>query len=121
MLLYLWVVLWLLFLRRTKAHTQTDVQVAGVSASFIALIKQREGFNQRVYRDSLGKPTAGTGHLLSAAENARYPVGTLVPMSVINQWFANDAGACGRISVKHCVVFYLILFCVIQVRRIVPV
>lgn len=68
-------------------------QINGISASFITLIRQREGFNQRVYRDSLGNPTAGTGHLLSAAERARYPVGTLVPMSVINQWFANDAGA----------------------------
>ncbi len=51
----------------------------------------REGFRTEVYLDSVGKPTAGTGHLLSRAERSKYPVGTTVPNSVLEQWRIDDS------------------------------
>ena len=55
------------------------------------LLKLREGERGDVYLDSLGKPTAGIGHLLTEAERAKYPVGTPVPKDVIDEWFKKDS------------------------------
>jgi GH24 family phage-related lysozyme (muramidase)/peptidoglycan hydrolase-like protein with peptidoglycan-binding domain len=51
----------------------------------------REGFRRQVYLDSRGLPTAGTGHLLSRAEKARYPVGTTIPDSILEAWRVADS------------------------------
>lgn len=51
----------------------------------------REGFRRQVYLDSRGLPTAGTGHLLSRAERARYPVGATVPDAVLEAWRIADS------------------------------
>ena len=51
----------------------------------------REGFRQDVYLDSEGKATAGTGHLLSASELAQYPLGSIVPQNVLDQWLKEDS------------------------------
>lgn len=51
----------------------------------------REGFRRQVYLDSLGKPTAGTGHLLTREERARYPVGATVPDAVLERWRQQDS------------------------------
>ncbi|MEM6272209.1 MAG: D-Ala-D-Ala carboxypeptidase family metallohydrolase [Bacteroidota bacterium] len=51
----------------------------------------REGFRRNVYLDSRGLPTAGTGHLLSRAERARYPVGARVPDEVLERWRIEDS------------------------------
>ena len=67
--------------------------MGGLPQSFIRFIQLREGVRNQVYRDSRGFPTAGTGHLLSAAERARYPVGSTVPKAVLDGWFARDAQA----------------------------
>ena len=39
---------------------------------YMAHLKDREGFRSDVYKDSLGKLTAGTGHLLTADELTEY-------------------------------------------------
>lgn len=51
----------------------------------------REGFRRRVYLDSRGLPTVGTGHLLVGAEKARYPVGATVPDWQLEQWRVQDS------------------------------
>ena len=53
-------------------------------------IKLREGYKNVVYLDTLGKPTGGIGHLLSAEEKKLYPVGCPLKESVIKEWYDND-------------------------------
>jgi GH24 family phage-related lysozyme (muramidase) len=53
-------------------------------------LKLREGYKQSVYLDILGKPTCGIGHLLTKEENKKYPVKSLVPKRVIDNWFKED-------------------------------
>lgn len=53
-------------------------------------IKLREGYKQSVYLDILGKATCGIGHLLTKQEKEKYPVKSLVPKAVIDNWFKND-------------------------------
>ena len=53
-------------------------------------IELREGYKQSVYLDILGKPTCGIGHLLTKEELEKYPVKSLVPKQVINDWFEKD-------------------------------
>ncbi len=57
----------------------------------VDFLKSREGFKVNVYPDSLGKATAGMGHLLSPQELATYPIGTPVPLDVINDWASTDS------------------------------
>ena len=47
----------------------------------------------KVYKDHLGNPTAGVGHLLSKEEQELYPVGTAIPRNVRNKWFEEDIKA----------------------------
>jgi GH24 family phage-related lysozyme (muramidase) len=56
-------------------------------------LKNREGFKDKVYLDSLEKPTAGYGHLLSDEESQNYKVGDAYPqeradiqLSIDSQW-----------------------------------
>jgi len=65
-----------------------------VPQPIIDLLKLREGFRSDVYLDTVGKPTAGMGHLLSSEELAQYPVGTVVPDDVLNEWIQDDTVAC---------------------------
>ena len=53
-------------------------------------IKAREGFATKVYKDTRGFPTAGTGHKLVTSERIRYPVGSIVPDDVLQSWEAAD-------------------------------
>jgi lysozyme len=58
------------------------------------LIERFEGRRAAVYRDPVGKPTVGVGHLLSAAERARWPVGTVLTEAQIDALLTVDlAGA----------------------------
>jgi len=59
--------------------------------SFLTHLKKREGFRNKVYLDSLGKPTAGIGHLLTAEENKTYKVGDVIPDSILDNWLEQDA------------------------------
>ena len=58
--------------------------------SLIDHLKLREGWKTQVYLDTLQKPTAGMGHLLTAVENAQYSVGDTVPDDVLNAWTTAD-------------------------------
>lgn len=53
-------------------------------------LKLREGYKQSVYLDILGKATCGIGHLLSKEEKKKYPLKSLVPKKIIDNWFKKD-------------------------------
>jgi len=59
--------------------------------SFMEHLKLREGFKENVYLDTLGKPTAGTGHLLTAEEKALYKEGDKISPEITNQWLKQDS------------------------------
>lgn len=60
------------------------------------LIKLREGFSSKVYRDTRGIPTAGWGHKLLPSEIAQYPVGAEVPEAQLDAWLNNDISSAYR-------------------------
>ena len=51
----------------------------------------REGKKLFVYLDSVGKPTAGIGHLLTPSENKRYSVDDPVSNELVMRWFKADS------------------------------
>lgn len=51
----------------------------------------REGKRSHVYLDHLGNPTGGVGHLMPKEDLVQYPVGALVPDSVIEAWLKEDS------------------------------
>lgn len=61
-----------------------------VSARGIAFIKSFEREILKVYDDGYGYPTAGVGHLLSADEKRRFPLGTPISKAQSDAWFAKD-------------------------------
>ena len=46
--------------------------------------------NHISYLDSLGYPTGGRGHLLTAAERTTYPEGTVIPDAIVSRWWVAD-------------------------------
>ena len=60
------------------------------SKKALAHLKDREGVKYESYLDSLKKPTAGVGHLLSAEEQKIYPIGTKIPEAQVNKWLEED-------------------------------
>jgi len=62
---------------------------------------KREGQVNKTYRDSLGKPTGGIGHLMSKAELKKYPVGTAIPEKQVNKWFIQDTAKAKRSAIKQ--------------------
>lgn len=52
------------------------------------LIKDREGLRLKVYKDSLGKPTAGYGHLLKPGEEK-----LAITQALADSWFQSDVAA----------------------------
>lgn len=73
------------------AAEEPAAAAAGVPAEFLDHLRLREGDESAVYLDSEGLPTVGVGHLLSAEENAQYPVGTEIPQETRDAWLAEDA------------------------------
>lgn len=63
----------------------------GYSQGIIDHLVSREGVTYQTYNDSLGKPTAGVGHLLTAEEQKKYPVGSQVPQSQVQEWLKKDS------------------------------
>jgi murein DD-endopeptidase MepM/ murein hydrolase activator NlpD len=63
-----------------------------VPPELIAHLKLREGWRTKVYLDSLGLPTVGLGHLLTAGEKKQYSVGDQVPSAVLEAWVQTDVG-----------------------------
>ncbi len=59
-----------------------------------------EGYKLVVYRDSLGKPTAGIGHLVVASDNLK--VGQSVTPSQVATWFIKDGSGAMAAAVAQC-------------------
>lgn len=55
-----------------------------------AKIIEEEGYKLEVYLDSVGKPTAGIGHLLTPSENLAYKVGDKVTKEQVEKWYEAD-------------------------------
>ena len=58
---------------------------------YMAHLKDREGFRSDVYKDSLGKLTAGTGHLLTAEELTQYKEGDIIDEKITSRWLTEDS------------------------------
>jgi len=61
----------------------------------------REGVRHVVYLDSLGKPTAGIGHLLTAHERKVFKVGDPVSDTQVQAWFIADTHEAEQASLKQ--------------------
>lgn len=68
--------------------------------NLILLLKLREGVRLSVYKDSLGKLTAGVGHLLPA--DTKLKLGDAVSQSQVDTWLAVDTEACTRKAALQC-------------------
>jgi GH24 family phage-related lysozyme (muramidase) len=62
----------------------------GDAQGFIQHLASREGVVYQSYNDSLGKLTAGVGHLLTEEEQKKYPKGTQIPQSQVQVWLKQD-------------------------------
>lgn len=61
----------------------------------------REGVRHVVYLDSLDKPTAGIGHLLTLSERKIYAVGQGVSDNQVERWFVADSLKARRAAEKQ--------------------
>ena len=59
--------------------------------SFLEHLKDREGFRNYVYADSLKKLTGGTGHLLTADELLKYKEGAVIDENITTKWLEKDS------------------------------
>lgn len=78
-----------------------DMHVPEPSEEAVSLLKKREGFRDHVYLDSRDNPTAGHGHLLTTAERKKYPVGTKIPQTQIEEWFEQDTRKAHEAAIKQ--------------------
>ena len=77
---------------RDKSTTNRDSDDKGASADILrdeGVVKDDRG-NHLAYTDSRGFPTGGHGHLLTEEEKAKYPVGSVIPQSVVEAWKDQD-------------------------------
>ena len=58
---------------------------------FLEHLEHREGNEECVYLDTLGKPTCGVGHLLTEKERQVYQVGARVSQEQRDEWLRQDA------------------------------
>ena len=63
----------------------------GPTQSFMDHLSDREGFRSKVYKDSLGKLTAGTGHLLTKKELLKYKEGDIIDEDITAAWLKKDS------------------------------
>jgi len=73
----------------------------GVPSGLVYLLVQREGNVSRSYLASSRHLAGGVGHQLVGNEPSQYPLGTRIPGSVINRWFAADAGRAYRAALQQ--------------------
>ena len=78
-----------------------DTLSTSPTESFLKHLKLREGFREDVYLDSLGKPTGGTGHLLTASERAEYSKGDRPGQTVTDRWLAEDSAIAYGAGLSH--------------------
>ncbi len=69
------------------------LQIGGVPADLLKKLYDFEGLKWEVYKDSLGKPTGGLGHLLKSDELANFPVGSQLSTGQVMAWAQQDVGA----------------------------
>ena len=67
---------------------------------FLEHLEHREGNEECVYLDTLGKPTCGVGHLLTERERQFYQVGDEVSEEQRNSWLEQDAAKAWEVSHK---------------------
>lgn len=60
------------------------------NSSLDDFLKSREGVKYIVYKDSLGFPTGGVGHLLNDSERNKYKIGQPISPKVVDSWLADD-------------------------------
>ena len=71
--------------------TKAKDEVVGVPSTIIGHLEDREGSVNKIYKDSLGNPTGGVGHLLTKEELELFPIGTKIPEEVKNRWLRQDS------------------------------
>jgi len=59
--------------------------------TFLDHLKLREGYREDVYLDTLGNPTCGVGHALTAEEQTKYKIGDIVEENILDTWLSKDA------------------------------
>jgi GH24 family phage-related lysozyme (muramidase) len=74
----------------SKIEAMAQEQNPLVPQAVLDLIREREGYENVSYLDSVGKLTGGVGHLLVGAEADQYPKGTVISDAIILQWEQSD-------------------------------
>jgi len=74
---------------RAKTPTSFTDRESGELARHEGVVLDREG-QHKAYNDDKGNLTGGIGHLLTDEEVKTYPLGTMIPEKVVNQWFTQD-------------------------------
>lgn len=72
-----------------------------IPQSALDYVKKREGFRNKVYRDSLGHLTVGWGHKLTPEELQQYKQGDLIDSKKLNFWFNADGQKAYDAAVKQ--------------------
>lgn len=61
-------------------------------------LRFHEGYKTKSYNDSEGYPTGGIGHLLREDEKQKYPIGSPIPESQINEWYKQDSATAAKVA-----------------------
>ena len=69
--------------------------------TFLEHLKDREGFRNYVYADSLKKLTAGTGHLLTADELLKYKKGDKIDETITAGWLEKDSATAYNAAISQ--------------------
>lgn len=80
-------------------ESSANAEFAGTSTSALECqLKYHEGVENKSYRDSLGYLTGGVGHLLREDEKAKYPEGSPIPQSQIDEWYKQDVASATKVA-----------------------
>lgn len=80
-------------------ESSSNAEFAGTSTSALECqLKYHEGVENKSYRDSLGYLTGGVGHLLREDEKAKYPEGSPIPQSQIDEWYKQDVASATKVA-----------------------
>lgn len=73
-----------------RSQNSRGLKSFGAEQPVADYLMDHEGVVNESYEDSLGKLTAGVGHLLTPEEQKKYPKGTPVPEEQVAEWFRKD-------------------------------
>lgn len=68
------------------------------TAALDCQLRYHEGVEDKSYKDSLGYLTGGVGHLLREDEKEKYPEGSKIPQSQIDEWYKQDSASATRVA-----------------------